>query len=193
MTTTNPALANQMVSSLMETDNLVWDCGLVRDMFNNRDAELILSIPLNASRQQDVWFWSFEKTGQFTVKSTYRHMQEIKEDGHTNGSGFWKKIWKLRIPPKVKDLLWRATTNCLPTKVQLRTKHVNIDARCPSCQIERETISHCLVECSFAKACWDRTGIGVTNAGSFAGWLDDMLDGAGDENRKEIAMTCWAI
>ena len=147
VTTTHPALANQKVASLMDSGRVSWDEDLVRDLFNNRDASLILSIPLSSSRL-DTWFWAFESFGQFSVKSTYRYMQLRKDGGsQTSQESFWSKLWKLRVPPKVKNLLWRAATGCLPTKAQLRLKHVNIDITCPLCHADRELINHCLVEC----------------------------------------------
>ncbi|KAK1381578.1 hypothetical protein POM88_028322 [Heracleum sosnowskyi] len=59
----------------------------------------------------------------------------------------------------------------------------------------RETISHCLVEYSFARSCWDRTSIGVdtTVTGSFADWLDDKFKLFEGDNRKILVITCWAI
>lgn len=92
-------------------------------------------------------------------------------------------------------MVWRACTNGLPTKVQLRQKHVNIDCICPSCQVERESISHILIECSFAKACWVKTGITVSSVvqGSFTGCLDSILSQAEQEKRSIAFMTCWAI
>ncbi|XP_030477950.1 uncharacterized protein LOC115694989 [Cannabis sativa] len=127
------------------------------------DTQLILSIPLNSSRIDDVWFWSFESSGNFSVKSMYRHSQQRKEDDlQLVGSDFWGKLWRLKVLPKVKDLLWRAASNCLPTKVQLRHRHVNIDSIFPVCSLDSEIILHHLVECSFARACWVNTRLGVT-------------------------------
>ena len=62
----------------------------MRDLFNNRDAFLILSIPLSSSRL-DTWFWAFESSGQFSVKSTYRYLQLGKDGGaHIFRSAFGK-------------------------------------------------------------------------------------------------------
>uniref|UniRef100_A0A803PVE1 Reverse transcriptase zinc-binding domain-containing protein n=1 Tax=Cannabis sativa TaxID=3483 RepID=A0A803PVE1_CANSA len=99
------------------------------------------------------------------------------------------------MPPKVKDLLWRAAANCLQATSQLRSKHVEIVDHCPLCPIGRETIYHCLVNCSFAKACWEQTKMDVVNVNvaTFLGWLDNLLQVLDVEQKKVIAMTCWAI
>ncbi|XP_060961042.1 uncharacterized protein LOC133031536 [Cannabis sativa] len=112
VTSNNPALIDQNVKALMETDTLAWDVDLVHDTFNERDANLILSISLSSSRLCDVWYWSLESSGHFSVKSVYKFLQLSKELGaHDDNSVFWNTLWKLSVPPKVKDLLWRAATN----------------------------------------------------------------------------------
>ena len=160
------------------------------------DVNLILSIPLSVSRSEDVWFLAFESSDCFSVKSAYRHLQEIKSEGILpDTTSFWKNLWRLRVAPKVKDLLWRAATGCLPTKVQLRLRHVDIDVSCSLCNDGRESINHCLVECPFAQDCWARTGIGVGTSvgGTFSAWLEALFERFDGEQRKLIAMTCWAL
>ncbi|KAM6574738.1 hypothetical protein CsatA_023065 [Cannabis sativa] len=105
VTSINPALVDQNVKALMETDSLAWDINL-----------------------------------------------------------------KLSVPPKVKDLLWQAATNCLPTKTRLRSRYVPVDVVFPVCKDTDETIYHSLVDCSFAKGCWQRlaTGVNLTAVGSLA-------------------------
>ncbi|KAF4403780.1 hypothetical protein G4B88_002633 [Cannabis sativa] len=137
----------------METDTLAWDVDLVHDMFNERDANLILIISLSSSRLCDVWYWSWKSSGHFLVKSVYMFLQLSKELGaQDDDSVFWNTIWKLSIPLKVKDLLWHAATNCLATKSRLCSRHVPIDTICLVCKVTNEIIYHCLVDCSFAKA-----------------------------------------
>ncbi|KAM6568955.1 hypothetical protein CsatB_016940 [Cannabis sativa] len=48
-------LTNQMVNSLMDIHETSWDIPLVQDMFNSRDAHLILGIPLSATPIEDCW------------------------------------------------------------------------------------------------------------------------------------------
>lgn len=92
--------------------------------------------------------------GQYSVKSAYALLQEMKGGNQlSSNSGFWKKLWNLKIPLKVKHFLWRASKDCLPTKDQLRIKRVNVDALCPTCNLEVETTTHAIISCPFAKEC----------------------------------------
>lgn len=126
----------------------------------------------------------------------YRHLQEARDAGsNVMVSEFWNKMWKLRVSPKVKNMLWRAASSCLPTKTLMRSKHVQVDSSCPLCQQQRESISHCLVQCSFARSCWARVDADTNMVAgiSFATWLDGCLKSTQGETRKMIAMACWAI
>lgn len=114
------ALFNKKVSSLMKTREKVWDEDLIVDLFTARDVAIILSIPLSDD-DRDTWYWRHEKMGHYSVKSAYIVIQETKTHSHTAAnSGFWRKLWNLKIPPKVKNFLWRAAANCLPTKDLLK-------------------------------------------------------------------------
>ncbi|XP_060969711.1 uncharacterized protein LOC115713599 [Cannabis sativa] len=180
----------------METHTLAWDVDLVHDMFNERDANLILSISLSSSRLCDVWYWSWESSSHFSVKSIYKFIELSRELGaQDDDSVFWNTLWKLSVPPKVKDLLWRAATNCLPTESRLRSKHVPIDTICPVCKVTDEIIYHCLVDCSFSKACWQQlaASVNLTAVGSFANWFATVLQQADKEKRRLIAMTSQAL
>lgn len=112
--TSNPAIQGQMVSCLLD-ENGDWDGDLIRDIFDSRDVNVILSISLNAE-SQNTWYWRREKMGNYSVKSAYTLLQELNTDQNIpSNSGFWRRLWNLKIPPKVKHFLWRAVTNCLPT------------------------------------------------------------------------------
>ncbi|XP_060972137.1 uncharacterized protein LOC133038104 [Cannabis sativa] len=177
----------------MSSEDVAWDVDLVRDLFNDRDANLILSIPLSLSRRVDVWFWCWEKTGHFSVKSTYKQLQLSKNgESQQSNSVIWKGIWKLYVPPKVKDLVWRAASDCLPTKTRLRSRHVQVDNGCPRCANHAETPYHCLVDCPFANSCWELTGLKKTVqvVTSFAGWLEAMFQQLDKDQRADVAVLC---
>lgn len=101
VSTREPGLVNMKVANLMHADRLAWDVDLVRDMFNERESEAILSIPLCSSRQKDIWFWQFDKSGQYTVKSAYRKLQDLKEEAQAPQKKFsGVNCGKLEFHPK---------------------------------------------------------------------------------------------
>ncbi|XP_030479194.1 uncharacterized protein LOC115696432 [Cannabis sativa] len=48
------------------------------EMFNNRDSDIILGIPLSSNVSIDTWSWEGERTGEFSVKSAYNMLQQQK-------------------------------------------------------------------------------------------------------------------
>ncbi|KAM6547817.1 hypothetical protein CsatB_019493 [Cannabis sativa] len=196
VTSTHPALLHNTVSSLFSLEARAWDPEVVEDLFNNRDANLILGLPLSLNSGSDFWSWSGDRSGLFSVKTAYVMLQKNKPQlTSSDNSGFWRKLWQLKIPPKVKNLLWRAITDCLPTCLQLVTKHVNISGLCPVCTNQAESIVHALLTCPFAMSCWNTLGISydTNHPYSFGGWFDKVITASGEELASRAAMLCWAI
>ncbi|KAM6562357.1 hypothetical protein CsatB_022355 [Cannabis sativa] len=92
-------------------------------------------------------------------------------------SDFWRQLWQLKVPPKVKNFLWRAVTGTLPTCVKLVIKHVDISVTCPVCNLQPETISHALISCPFAFDCWSQcaTPVVFDPDSSFGNWLETIF------------------
>lgn len=98
------------------------------------------------------------------------------------------------MPAKIKNFMWRAFSDCLPTLTKLREKRVELDVLCPSCRLEPECVNHCLVFCLFAKSCWERIipGVDCSSGNSFKIWYESVLT-----NKREkadlVAAVCWGI
>ncbi|KAF4386100.1 hypothetical protein F8388_016352 [Cannabis sativa] len=136
---------------------------ILSDLFEERDRLLILKVPLHLTQANDHLVWSKELSRVYSVKSGYDLLQHTQGRWNENDKElaiYWKHMWKLKIPLKVKNLMWRAGMNCLPTMVQLRSKHVNVSSQCPVCQIEDEPILHRLVSCPEATLCWNQKKVG---------------------------------
>jgi len=73
--------------------------------------------------------------------------------------GYWTGIWNLKVPPKVKNLLWRICRGYLPTRVRLLDKGVNCPTNCASCDSAHEDLAHVFFVCPFATQVWNRTGL----------------------------------
>ena len=54
----------------------------------------------------------------------------------------WKRFWKLSLPPKVLDFMWRLCSNCLPLRIGFYKKCVVLDTYCGLCDMEVEDASH---------------------------------------------------
>ena len=65
----------------------------------------------------DVLKWSLNQNGQFTVKSMYEDLM----NGHT--IYLQKYLWKLKLPQKIKKIMWFLHRKVLLTKDNLAKKN----------------------------------------------------------------------
>ena len=56
----------------------------------------------------------------------------------------WQAIWQLKVSDKVKNLVWRACQNSLPTMMNLVKHRVSTDDKCDLCKDQRENVHHAL-------------------------------------------------
>ena len=138
------------VSDLINHDIRQWDRGKLVATFTQSTCAEILALPLNHLDSQDNLIWTTNKTQQFSVKSAYRIALKLKHGDWAEHSSArqhgatWGRIWKLNVPPKVRNFIWRACRNCLPTRNNLWRRKVRIEATCDICRQEPETTSHVL-------------------------------------------------
>jgi hypothetical protein len=103
----------------------VWNEPLIRKVFSTDIADAILHTPLFEQVTNDRIIWKAERSG-CSVRSAYRLcVEELIDVSHLHHPGNWKRIWRLKLPPKVKHLLWCMCRGCLPTRVRLQDKGVS--------------------------------------------------------------------
>lgn len=73
---------------------------------------------------------------------------------HEDNNSLWHKIWRIKAPPKVLNLVWRSLSGCLPTMVMLQYKKVPVESACPVYKHENESIDHACLRCPLPKHCW---------------------------------------
>ena len=98
------------------------------------------------------------------MKSAYQLGVNLEEANKQQNSGpsseqgkslnKWQHIWKLQLPGKVRMFLWRLTHNILPTLLNIKRKHIELDTRCPKCQRLDEDGGHLFLKCKKVKAIW---------------------------------------
>lgn len=138
----------------------VCDTEIVRDNFIEEEAEMICNLPLSRYRQQDKMIWFPTNTGEFSVRSAYHlekeHMRSTQGKGSnsTRSRDLWAGIWKLQIPNAARMFLWRACSNILPTKDNLKRRRVVNDDLCFLCNRFVESVKHILWDCPSAQDVW---------------------------------------
>jgi hypothetical protein len=65
--------------------------------------------------------------------------------------GHWNLIWKLKVPLKVKNFLWRG---CFPTRARLSNRGVSCPLDCVQCNNNYEDSIHILIECPKVVQVW---------------------------------------
>ena len=201
------ALAEQ-VSELMSPDGLSWDDEALDQNLIPLDAAAAKRIPLGRS-MSDIWAWSGERHGLYTVKSGYRLLAAAEAQQrdfrqgkatHSNHSGDprWQKLWKSKVPPKVRVFWWRIIHDYLPSKANLHRRHIDPLSICDTCGARDETTFHALVECTYARLFWvklyELTGIKlpVLTPDSWASaLLDDNI--CGETDQSIILCGMWSI
>ncbi|PUZ72532.1 hypothetical protein GQ55_2G401100 [Panicum hallii var. hallii] len=103
--------------------------------------DMLTSVAL--SREDDSPVWAWEKSGAFSVKSTYAHLcsNQLAEPN--------KHIWKAKIPLKNKIFMWLAQQDAILTRDNLAKRNWQGDLRRSFCQCP-ETAEHLCFTCSLA-------------------------------------------
>ena len=123
------------------------------------EANRIKAIPLCWTDQCDRIVWPDTLDENYSVKAGYQKLCEEADTTNASSSdptqqkSFWKKVWKLQVPNKIKNFLWRVCSNALPTKENLKKRRIIDDASCNACQMEQESIFHTLWECEKLITC----------------------------------------
>jgi len=151
---------NLNIDSLMNLYDKRWNEQVIRQFFSVDIADKILHTPLIHQVEDDRIIWKAERNGRYSVRSAYRLcVTELIDSSYNWRPGYWFRIWKLKVPPEVKSLVWRMCRSCLPTRVRLLDKGVVCPTNCASCDSNNENLMHVFSYCPFAIQVWNRTGL----------------------------------
>ncbi|KAF5464321.1 hypothetical protein F2P56_014405 [Juglans regia] len=64
-------------------------------------------------------------------------------------------LWNLQLPNKIKNFIWRACKDSLPTKKLLFQRHVLGSSTCVFCHDACEDVSHILCQCPYFLRMWE--------------------------------------
>ena len=111
---------------------------------------------------EDALLWPYVQSDQYSAKSGYFFLKSESRSKPTidniqpiQPKPPWKQIWSLSLPSKIKNFLWRACRNALPTKENLVRRYVITDTTCTFCTSQAEDVLHVICCCSNVSQVWD--------------------------------------
>ena len=172
-----------------------------------RSTEEILKIRPGARMEDDGLGWAHERSGQYSVRSSYRLLKMEQSERETDVANepsssceafWWRKLWKLKIPPKIRIFWWRSIHNYLPSKQELKRRHVTQEDFCEVCGMQGESIYHIAFDCTIAKRFWQATkeitGVKLPELRTSM-WAKDLLAGdcCSDTDAAMIICGVWSL
>jgi hypothetical protein len=109
-------------------------------------------VHIQLTDDEDVLKWNFQQSGQFSVHSMYL---ELINNGFVDTN---KRMWKVRIPLKIKIFMWYMYKGIVLTKDNLARHSWDGNKQCNFC-CKDETIRHLFFNCYYARFLWGLTHI----------------------------------
>ena len=152
------------VDCLIDKNIRTWNATMVDGIFAPQEAEVIKNIPLAKKETKDKLYWPGEQDGRYSCKTGYRFLKEDEvgfqvAERQDHEKELWKKIWALECPNKVRNLIWRACRNSLPSKCNLMRRTIITDQKCDQCKEENEDIIHAMWGCKGLDEVWGAENI----------------------------------
>jgi ribonuclease HI len=199
------------VSELIDHTSSTWKNAVLDQHFLPADIEVIKSIPLSTAPQEDFWAWQFEKTGMFSVRTAYRalvHTKKVREDwlegrqsssSSTSEQKLWSKMWKTKVPSKIRVFLWRLSHQSIPTGSVRHRRNMAVTPECCFCHAAEDDWRHSLIDCAMARSVWALIDeelvehISINSGSNAKRWIFLLMESLTHAQFIQTAVTLWAI
>jgi hypothetical protein len=130
--------------------NGYWNFSHLMTNLPNDIRNLVTVVPIPLHRwSDDSIIWLSSITRIYNPKSAYLWL--LKSYVTLNSDRHWFWIWKLKIPEKVRLMIWKIWHDCLPTNSLHFKQHLTSSLTCYCCNKKEEDILHCLRDCVHVK------------------------------------------
>lgn len=189
-----PDRSSHIACNLIDLVVKCWRNEALISLFATEETNLIRSIPISIRAPLDTLVWHHEKNGLFTVRSAYYMANEILLQPRGSSSvsltptaKLWNKLWKSRVPQKVKVCVWQLCNDHVPTRANLTrrilflTLHVFYAmALMNLLSTYDESVIHLSRFCLYAKCSWLISSLGVLlrdlHPYFLLDWISDMAN-----------------
>ena len=143
------------VAELINQESHTWNLDLLHTLFNEQTIEAIKRIKLSNFQAEDHMAWIPLSSGVFSTKSAYTTLRgNLDEESHYLNQVDWTKFWNTPLHETHIMVLWRATTESLPSRNNLANRIHIFDPLCPFYQQANETETHLFFLCHIARSIW---------------------------------------
>ncbi|KAA3482264.1 reverse transcriptase [Gossypium australe] len=186
-------LCDFKVAELIDESSRKWKEEVIVSTFPADVAVKILRIPLSKEAHDDILAWSGAPSGELIVRSAYKllHGSEIDPSAYalqTDYRNFYKKLWVLNLPSKIKITIWRISWNYLPTRVNMHLRRISNNSICPQCGKGAETNNYVFRKCPVTKTVWKELSFT-----EILKWLTWVFEQCNPFRREVFCCTIWAI
>lgn len=127
-----------------------------------------------------------------------RQIPNLSHTSHSPNAVFWKSLWSTNTVPKIRNFLWRACSNALPTFQNLHKRHMAKSPICQLCEVEAESIEHTLLLCPWVGTVWFGSPLGYKVDKASITTLDRWFQGLTDVTDTKTILSLvsyylWAI
>ncbi|XP_040960226.1 uncharacterized protein [Gossypium hirsutum] len=154
----------KLVSDLINLTSRKWRRDVINSTFQEEIARKILQTPLAEFEHEDFQVWKGELSGEFSVRSAYKLLQDANQIPNdyllqTELKEFYKKLWSLQLPSKITFTIWRISWDFIPNFANLRYRRVTVNDRCPRCCSAVEESVHVFRECPLTIEVWQQLNL----------------------------------
>jgi ribonuclease HI len=191
------------VEELIHGSPPTWNTHKIHSLFLPYDVEAILKIPLSGRQQEDRLYWFETQNGKYSVRSGYKLLckddrANIPESSRQwDPDPLWKRIWRARVPAKIRTFLWRACHDSLPTKLGLFKRQVTPNPLCETCRAQSEDSLHALWKCPAVSRVWsldpDFSDLQNLAPMSLSALMRQIIQSNSDHLFEKFAITSWLL
>jgi hypothetical protein len=173
------------VGDLIDQHNACWRTQLITQLYDKRDSDLILSIPIpliHSNATSDQLIWPYSITGEYQVKKAYdiiTHTESSLNPTTLANPNLWKRLWKIKLPLKILTFTWKLLHHAILVRSELNNRGIQCDRTCILCNNANETQDHLFLHCDLARAIWFGADINIrpiTDTGTLVEqWLQALI------------------
>ena len=131
-------------------------------------------LPRLSTTGDDMWIWGGPK---FTCRAVYCRLRDRAGLEDQLLLRLWRRVWRSRIPLKIRVFLWLLLRRRLMTKALRQGWIPSLSAECEMCGASPEDSDHIFVTCPIARLVWASTKVCQPPLSSLDAFWRSIMDG----------------